>query len=125
MGITLKSYVSFDAQCRFCPTGPTCRFQSEKRAPLWHGKEKAVPFIIVLRHLKAAMFLGSPEHFTFLRCIRGFITPPLSISLPNVSHVMNGLSQPPPPPPPSPNSNPVLLQVRYTVYSCKLCKMLY
>ena len=28
---------------------PNCRFQPEKIKPLWHGKKKAVPFIIVLR----------------------------------------------------------------------------
>ena len=28
---------------------PNCRIQSEKIEPLWHGKKKAVPFIIVLK----------------------------------------------------------------------------
>ena len=43
---------------------PNSRFQSEKIEPLWHGKEKVVPFIIVLKQL---CFFGSPEHLKIFR----------------------------------------------------------
>ena len=40
---------------------PNCRFQSEKREPMWHGKKKAIPFIIHAM-LRATIIFGSHEH---------------------------------------------------------------